>query len=469
MRHSRHFLFLSLKKGLIVIATLVFQCCLLPAGNKPNIILIFADDAGFADFGFQGSKYFKTPHIDVLASQSVIATQAYVSASVCGPSRAGLLTGINQARFGFYGNNTSSSANATRHLELEDLGLPLDQNTIADYLKDLGYVTAIIGKWHMGNADRFHPLQRGFDYFYGMREGARSYWAYDKPEEEPYKRLERNFKQFREHGGYLTDRFADEAVNFIEGHSDSPFFLYLSFNAVHTPMDAREEDINVFPELTGKRSILAAMTLAMDRAVGRVLAALGEANLANNTIVVFTNDNGGPTHSNASSNYPLRGVKGTELEGGIRVPFLVRWPNRLPKGVKYEMPVSTLDLLPTFIKAGGGNLDELPQLDGVDLIPYLTGEKVTRPHQTLYWVYSYQRAAIRDGDWKLLRLMDRPAELYNIAEDTSESKNLADRYPEKVRELYKKLFTWETQNQEPLFNTGMQWRSHSMELYDTYK
>ncbi|WP_020533151.1 sulfatase [Flexithrix dorotheae] len=437
------------------------------AQEKPNIILLFSDDAGYADFGFQGSKIMKTPNLDQLAREGVKFTQGYVSASVCGPSRAGLLTGKYQQRFGFEENNVPGYMSASG-LMGDEMGIPLDQQTMANYLKKLDYKTAFYGKWHLGGADRFHPLKRGFDEFYGFRGGARSYFPYKNIPKSHLDKLERGFGNFQEHEGYLTDVLADEANAFIEKNKENPFFIMVSFNAVHTPMDADEGDLKQFPSLEGNRKKVAAMTLALDRACGKIMDKLKALGLDENTIIVFTNDNGGPTDKNASINKPLSGTKSNHLEGGIRVPFLMKWEGKIKANSTYDFPISTLDLLPTFFSAGGGKTDELKDLDGVDLLPFISGDKKDRPHQVLYWKKE-ARGAIRNGDWKLIRFPDRPAELYNIEEDLSEQNNLAAAYPEKVKALYKQLFEWELTLERPLWQLKRSFEKYDLDRMDTYK
>ena len=446
-----------------------FKVSFLIAQQKPNIVFILSDDAGYADFGFQGSKEFKTPELDKLANESIQFTQAYVSAAVCGPSRAGILTGKYQQRFGFEENNVPGYMSISC-LADDDMGLPLDQTTIADHLKKQGYKTALFGKWHQGNADRFHPTKRGFDEFYGFRGGARSYLPYDKNNllTRNEDKLEQGFGNFSEHKGYLTDELANEAISFINRNKENPFFIYLSFNAVHTPMEATAEDLAKFPNLKGKRKTLAAMTLAMDRAIGKVVSALRTQGLRNNTLIVFTNDNGGPSDSNESDNSPLSGTKANHLEGGIRVPFLMSWPNQLKNIKNYNSPISTLDLFPTFLTVAGGNTNEIKGLDGVNLIPYLKGENTEAPHEFLYWKKE-NRGAIRNQDWKLIRFPDRPAELYYIKEDISETNDLATQYPEKVKELYKQLFTWELTLERPLWQLRREFEGKAADRMDAYR
>lgn len=432
---------------------LIFAVLPLPAAAavKPNIVLLFADDAGYGDFGFQGSLNFKTPHLDQLARSGVRLSSFYVTGATCAPSRAGLLTGKYQQRFGYEEINVPGIMSNSSKLLGDEMGLPTDQPTMGDRLQKLGYRTAVLGKWHMGVAERYHPLKRGFDEFYGFRGGARSFFAYRNPAKaKPENLLERGFGTFMEHEGYLTDALANEACAFIERSKNRPFFLYLSFNAVHTPMEADPRDKDEFPQLTGKRRTVAQMTLSLDRACGQVIGKLRELGLSGNTLIVFTNDNGGPTDENASGNHPLSGIKGTQLEGGIRVPGLIAWPGTLPAGAVYDFPLSTLDLLPTFIQAGGGDPAAMAGLDGVDLLPYLRGENKARPHQTLHWKME-TRGAIRDGDWKLLRYPDRPAELFDLSADPGEQNDLSAAHPERVRELFRKHFAWELELERPLF------------------
>ncbi|UXP30997.1 sulfatase [Reichenbachiella agarivorans] len=460
----------SLKRIMVAYGLLGFLCFTYPTVHaQPNVLLIFSDDAGYADFGFQGSEEIKTPNLDQLATEGMRFEQAYVSAAVCGPSRAGLLTGRYQQRFGYEENNVPGYM-STSCLPDDMMGLPLDQVTVANYLKEQGYRTGLFGKWHLGNDDQFHPTKRGFDEFYGFRGGARSYFEYD--DEHPNHRqedyLERGFGNFEESEKYLTDALADETIAFMKRNQDQPFFAMLSFNAVHTPMEADPKDLKEFPELTGKRQQLAAMTLSMDRACGRVLKALKKLGLEDNTLVVFTNDNGGPSDANASNNAPLSGTKANHLEGGIRVPMLMRWPGVISAHTTYPFPVSTLDLLPTFVQLAGGNVDELKQLDGVDLKPYVSGENQERPHEVLYWKKE-NRGAIRMGDWKLLRYPDRPAELYDLSKDESEVYDLANQYPDKVRDMYKQLFDWECTLDRPKWQLKRKYEKDAMERMDAYR
>ncbi|EIJ40725.1 arylsulfatase A family protein [Galbibacter orientalis DSM 19592] len=453
----------------MLFSMLLSWCVSTLAQKQPNIVFILADDAGYADFGFQGSSEFKTPHLDQLASQSIRFSQAYVSAAVCGPSRAGILTGKYQQRFGYEENNVPGymSASATTG---DEMGLPLDQKLLPEYLKEQGYKTALFGKWHMGNADKFHPTKRGFDTFYGFRGGARSYYEFNENNKNNRQedRLERGFGNFEESKLYLTDALAEATTDFIEKNQKQPFFVYLSFNAVHTPMEARPDDLKQFPNLKGKRKTLAAMTLGLDRACGNVLAKLDELGVRENTLIVFTNDNGGPSGTNASSNKPLGGTKANHLEGGIRVPFLMSWPKQLKENTVYDYPISTLDLLPTFYQIAGGNEKNINDIDGVNLLPFISGKNEARPHETLFWKKEV-RGAIRYKDWKLIRYPDRPAELYNLAQDISEVNNLASSNPELVKELYKRFFQWEIGLERPRWMLKHLYEAKAIERIDTYR
>ncbi|MDA9330777.1 sulfatase, partial [Flavobacteriaceae bacterium] len=437
--------------------------------EKPNIILLFADDAGYADFGFHGSKVMKTPNLDKLAKDGVKFTQGYVTDATCGPSRAGLITGKYQQRFGYQEINVPGYMSPNSKFLGDDMGLPLDQKTIADYLKKLGYKNAVYGKWHLGNADRFHPLKRGFDEFYGFRGGIRGYFPYKdfKGVHHDHK-MERNFGVFEEPKKYVTDALADEAIKFMEKNKNNPFFIYVAFNAVHTPMEATEEDLKQFPNLKGKRKEVAAMTLALDRACGKVLDKLKELGLNENTIVVFSNDNGGPTDKNASLNLPLSGTKSNHLEGGLRVPYLIKWPKKFKAGTIYNYPVSTFDLLPTFYAAGGGNEEDLEDIDGINLIPFITGLKEVRPHEDLFWKKE-ARAVYRHNDWKLIRYADRPAELYDLSKDIIEQNNLAMQYPERVKKMFKKLFEWELTQERPLWMLQQKFEKYDRDRMDQYR
>ncbi len=435
-----------------------------PPPQAPNILVILSDDAGYADFGSQpGSPDFDliTPRIDSIAAAGVRFSSGYVSGAVCAPTRAGFMTGKYQHRFGFSNNPNP---------QLGDTGLAVDQVTIADNMKALGYRTYCIGKWHLGSAPQYHPNVRGFDEFLGFLEGARSYFSLGTPG--PLLRIERNgASEFP--GGepgtlYTTDLWGDEAAAYIDdhvlNHAGTPFFMYLSFNSVHTPMDAdpvRLADPRVQAVINDpahpQRQELAAMTLAMDENVGKVLDRLTLHGIENNTLVVFFNDNGGAEGSNSSDNGVLRGSKGFLWEGGIRVPFFVKWPACIPVGQVIDEPVIQLDLLPTCVAAAGGSLPPGQETDGVNLLPRVTGQVVGPPHPILFWRTrgsTVGQSAVRKGIWKLFRqdaVGGGLTSLYNLATDIGETTDLSAANPDKVEELLADLTAWECSIIEPLW------------------
>ncbi|TWU46252.1 Arylsulfatase [Rubripirellula tenax] len=419
---------------------------------RPNILLIFSDDAGYGDFGFQGSKQFKTPQIDRLASSGVICTNGYVSASVCSPSRAGLLTGRYQQRFGFFMNLPTELAERAD----DPQGLPVNELTFADALKECGYRTGAIGKWHQGEDARFHPNRRGFDYFYGFLGGHRSYFPIPPDGSQPSQTLMRNQESLPEGNSdsYTTDLFTDDAIRFInlKDASNQPFFLYLSYNAVHGPMDSLDEDRAPYDDLKNeKRRNLGGMTAALDRGVGRILDELDDAKIRDNTLVVFVNDNGGGEYI-AANNWPLRGYKGHEWEGGNRVPFVFSWPGHLKAGTSYDQTVISLDLFPTFLSLAGGDAGTLAKpLDGVSLMPFLRGQSDGKPHEALFW--QRRNAAVRAGDWKMIHLVTRDGaiELYNLKDDIGEKNNVAAQHPDVVSDLRSMLEEWQSGHSDPMW------------------
>ena len=413
--------------------------------NRPNILLIVGDDMGYGDVGFHGCEDIPTPNLDRLAESGARFRSGYVSGPYCSPTRAGLLTGRYQQRFGHEFNPGGAMT-----------GLPVSQTTIADQLKAADYATALVGKWHLGSQAAMRPQQRGFTEFFGFLGGAHSYLDAEKMlrGDEPIKDMD-----------YSTDAFGREAVSFIERHQQKPWFLYLAFNAVHTPMHATPEWLEKVSGFRDpQRRTYAAMMLAMDHAIGKVLETLDRTGQRSRTLVMFVSDNGGPTMPgvtvNGSVNTPLRGSKRTTLEGGIRVPFVVSWPGRINSSV-VDTPVIQLDLAATALAAAGVQ-SETP-LDGVNLLPLLDGLHKGPVHDALYWRFGSQMA-IRSGDYKLVRY-DRQADsatlrrnagvtdarLYNLASDISETQDLAETMPDKVRELQEKWDSWNSSNVAPLW------------------
>jgi arylsulfatase A-like enzyme len=410
-----------------------------PSG-KPNLIVFLADDEGYGELGCQGNKEIPTPQIDSIAKAGVRFTSGYVSGPYCSPTRAGLMTGRYQTRFGHEFNGGGGAGR-------DGFGLPLTETTIANRLKSLGYATCAIGKWHLGGPPKFLPMQRGFDEFYGTVANT----PFFNPPNFVDSRVSAEVRPVTDPNFYTTDAYAERAVDWLDKHKDEPFFLYLPFNAQHAPLQAPQKYLDRFPHIQDeKRRTFAAMMSAKDDAVGRVLAKVRQIGQEENTLIFYLADNGGPTPSTTSKNDPLRGFKSSTSEGGVRVPFMVQWKGKIPPGQTYDHPVIQLDILPTIVAAAGGQVESSWNLDGVDLLPYLTGEKTQRPHETLYWRFGDQWA-IRHGDWKLVasRVDDLKPRLINLAADISESKDLSGERPEKVQELKALWDKWNAGNIEP--------------------
>lgn len=435
-----------------VLLLLIWPLSLLQAAGaeRPNILFIVGDDMGYGDVGFHQCKDIPTPNLDKLASSGRRFTNGYVSGPYCSPTRAGLLTGRYQSRFGHEFNPSGPTQ-----------GLPLSETTLADRLRAAGYATGIVGKWHLGSRDSMHPQKRGFDEFFGFLGGAHSYF-------QPSGILRGN-TPVRELD-YTTDAFGREAVDFIERHKAKPWFLYLAFNAVHTPMDATDERLAKFASVAGKqRRTYDAMMLAMDEAIGTVLRKVEDSGLVGKTLIVFISDNGGPTMPgvtiNGSSNLPLRGSKRTTLEGGIRVPFVVSWKGHVAPGV-CDHPVIQLDATATALAAAGVEVKPEWKLDGVDLLPLLTGRSDSAPHDSLFWRFGKQMA-VRSGNYKLVRydsnadtLTGAPGQpvtapkLYRLDQDVAETNDLASAEPAKVAELQRKWDEWNRSNVPPGWGGG---------------
>ncbi len=451
----------------------LLPCCVQAA--QPNVIIILSDDAGYADFGVTGGTLVPTPHIDRLAKEGIFCSQGYVTASTCTPSRMGLMSGRYQQRFGAECNvPTIPTPGYTK----EDLGLDTGQRTLGDVMKTQGYRTVAIGKWHLGELSKYHPNRRGFDEFYGFLGGSRSYWPLKKPGRGTA--IRRNDEPVDELSEitYLTDDFTDAAMDFIDRNQKHPFFVYLSYNAVHGPFHAKEEDLEQCPKIEPKnRWMVSAMTKSMDDNIGRLLAQLDRLDLTEDTLIVFLNDNGG-TQGTAHFNGSLRGFKGTYWEGGIRVPFIVSWPAQLPKGKRFDHPVSALDLLPTCLAAGGGKVDPAWGMDGVNLLPYFKGQREGAPHETLFWRF-WRVTVAREGAWKLLRVAEHPLKekrkllaplmLINLEDDPGETTDLAAEFPDKTQSLLQKMESWEEPLAQPRWYDGSNWKHWQEEQLKNHK
>jgi arylsulfatase A-like enzyme len=433
----------------------------------PNLVLIVADDLGYGDLGIQGSKQIPTPNIDQLAREGIIFTNGYVSSPVCAPSRAGLMTGKNQAGFGFNDNLAGNQPG----FDANYLGLPLTEQTLANKLKSLGYTTGLVGKWHLGAAPHFNPVNRGFDEFWGFLDGGHDYFTAKPDGSGMESAIQCNYKK-PDPLTYMSDDIGNESVDFIRRHKNHPFFLYAAFNAPHAPMQATDEDLKLFSHVKDKlRQTYCAMVYRLDQNIGKIVKTVQEQGLERNTVVVFISDNGGPANSisNGSINAPLRGQKTTLLEGGIRVPFFLKWPAMLDGGKKCTDPVSALDICPTFIDAAGGTVSEKDHYTGVSILPYLTGQTKQIPHQTMEWRYT-AGSALREGDWKLIRLPDRLPMLYHLSVDIAEEHDVSASYPDKTRSMLKKLGTWELRLPHPVFHEPADWRIRHIGFYDaTYQ
>lgn len=436
--------------------------------KAPNVVIIMADDLGYADIGAYGIKRIPTPNIDRIGLEGVRFTDGYASAPVCSPSRAATQTGRYQQRYGFEYNNGPASRDAN-----EGLGLDVNEITLGQALKSAGYSTGLVGKWHLGSQEKFYPTNRGYDEFVGLLSGATSYIDPTRPEvvnfvkpasggeganatrrnqytqifEGKERKIVDNYQE------YLTEYFGRRGSEFVSRHaaSDKPYFLYLAFTAPHDPLTVTRKYYDRFPNIkTEHHRIYAAMVSALDDAVGEVLGAIERSGEADNTIVYFLSDNGcAAYYEGMCACEPLRGGKLTHYEGGVRIPYMVRWPERLKAGAIYRQPVSTLDIFPTLMKAAGAELPKDRVYDGVDLVPYVTGEKEGVPHERLMWRRS-PLVSIRQGDWKLWKeLNGKYTLLYNLKSDLNETTNLAERHPEKVRELEAALEKWSKDLQDP--------------------
>lgn len=411
--------------------------------NKPNVIVIVVDDAGYVDFGFMGSKDLETPHIDNLASDGVVFTDAHVSATVCAPSRAGLLTGKYQQRFGFEANGTGDATSG-------DIGLSDDVVTMADVFQKNDYKTIALGKWHLGATPSDHPNNRGFDEFYGFLGGGRSYFPISEPSQ--HHMLQQNGERVV-FEGYLTDVLGERSVSFVEENKNRPFFMYLAYNAVHTPMEAKAEDLEKYKD--HPRQVLAAMTWSLDENIGKLRNKLKELKLLDNTLIYFVSDNGG-AHNNSSKTGPLKGWKGNKFEGGQRVPFIVSWPSKIEKNQKFNGLTSSLDIFKTSLAAADIDNNEDLILDGTNLLPYLSGEKQGNPHDKLFW-RKLSEAGARIGNYKLIRLDGYGSVMYDLSNDLSESANLATTDTLIFNDISKSLLDWESQMIAPLWQEGKPW------------
>ncbi len=445
-----------MKTNLVLVLSLVVAAWSLNAetSKKPNILVIVADDLGYGELSAQGNPQIPTPNIDSIAKNGTRFTSGYVSGPYCSPTRAGLMTGRYQQRFGHEFNPGPAEDKQV------DFGLSLDEKTMGDRMRAAGYANGWFGKSHLGYKPEFHPLKRGFDEYFGFLGGAHDYFDAAADGHNPIMRGTNHVSAI----GYTTEDFATETVKFIRKHKDEPWFVYLAFNAVHAPLEAPEKYTSRFGNIADKkRHTFAGMLSAMDDAVGSVLSTVHDIGKDEDTLVFFISDNGGPTAQTTSGNGPLRGFKTQTWEGGIRIPYMIQWKGHLPAGKVDDRPVIQLDILPTALAAASVKVDPAWKLDGVNLLPYVEGKNKELPHKSLYWRMGAQ-LAVREGDWKLVKGTPTPgnveswggghasvegAELYNLKEDIGEKHNLAAENADKVKELAADWNKWNSELVEP--------------------
>lgn len=436
-----------MKHFLAALAILIASTRWLAAADavRPNVLIILSDDQGYADAGFQGGTEAPTPHLDALAKSGVRCTSGYVTHSFCSPTRAALLTGRYQQRFGHENNPVYDPLDPAE-------GLPLSERLLPQYMKDAGYVTGWVGKWHLGASTAHSPWKRGFDETFGFIGGGHRFANWLPNERQYTLPLVHNGESSAEVPPHLTEALGNEASAFIRRHTNQPWMLYLAFNAPHTPHEPTIARMGKFAHVINpaRRKYLAQLSL-MDDAVGSVIASLGEADQTKRTLVFFFSDNGGHEPS-GSDNGPLRGQKGTLYEGGVRVPFIVSWPGKLPAGTVFDAPVSSLDVFATALSVAGGSVPAEKKIDGVNLVPFLAGESKTAPHERLFWRMSNKQThAIREGSWKLIRQQGAPAELFNLSADMGEEKNVASENVELAARLGAALDAWDKELVPPAF------------------
>jgi arylsulfatase A-like enzyme len=417
--------------------------------RAPNIVIFLSDDAGYADFGFQGSQKFETPNLDRLARQGTVFDNAYAGSAVCSPSRAGLLTGRHPARLGIEFNVSRGPGRAPD----TERGLPEMTPTLAEHLSSAGYVNGFVGKWHLGSGSLFHPLNRGFDSFFGIVGGHSNYHP------EHARRIFSGRKIIDDKQlPYLTDAFGDAALEFIDRHSKRPFYLQVSFTAPHPPMQALPEDLARFAGRlpSDKRVTNAAMMFRMDKNIGRIVDKVNELGLTNHTIFFFANDNGGDLRANGASNAPLNGDKGTLLEGGIKIPMILSWTRLGAGGMRTDELVWTLDIVPTALDAAEITGQD-SNLEGFSLLPAALGNSRRIRRDRFFWRANWS-AAIRHGEFKLIRTPLDHLLLFDLAQDPNELVNLIDTRPDLARRLQGELAEWEKGLEGPLWEMPESWK-----------
>lgn len=417
--------------------------------ERPNILIILSDDQGWGDVGFNGGTDIPTTNLDKLAKEGVVFSQGYASHPYCSPSRAGLLSGRYQQRFG-HENNPEN----TKQGEETVIGLPINELMISELLQKNDYQTCAIGKWHLGNADKYSPNNRGFDDWFGFSGGGINYWGKTKENNRELGVMRDGKLVPQNELTYLTDDFSNEAVKYIDKYSknDKPFFMYLAYNAPYAPIQATKEYTDQVQHIEfGDRAAYGAMVVGMDVGIGKVIDKLKETGEYDNTLIIFYSDNGG--HSHGASSEPYRGHKGMLFEGGIREPFLIAWPNKIKGNQVYKEPIIALDIFPTILAAANIKKPKRKALDGVDLLPILTNKKEVLKERTLYWRYAGGAGyAVRDKNYKLVNsYYKKDLFLFDLDKDELERYSIADKYPDIVETLKKKYQVWSKDNIAPLW------------------
>lgn len=447
--------------------------------EKPNIVVILADDLGYADVGFNGSKDIVTPNLDKLANEGMTFDEAYTAHPFCGPSRAALMTGRYPHKIGSQFNLPVRGS---------FVGVPTEEKFVSKMLQENGYFTGAVGKWHLGEAPEYHPNRRGFDEFYGFLGGGHNYFPeqfkkfYAKQKEQgltnidPYNRpLEHNGKEVDENE-YITDALSREGANFVRKAADTgkPFFLYLAYNAPHSPLQAKQEDMDKFPAIKDKkRKTYAGMVYAMDRGVGALVETLKSTGQLDNTLIVFFSDNGGDKRYGAN-NDPLREGKGSVFEGGFRTPMVMHWPKQIQAGSRFEHPIKALDLFPTFAGLAGAEFEPDNKLDGKNIFPFLQSGAAPHKDDLIFALRhrgSYSDAAVRRNAWKAVKVGEHaPWKLFNIGQDKAEERDLADKHPLMLRDMVREMEKWSWDNAQPgwfhIHKEGALWRQHGMPRFD---
>jgi len=457
--------------------------------RSPNIVVILVDDLGKYEVSAYGAEHISTPNIDRIGEEGVIFDAGYVTAPTCAPSRAGIMTGRVQNRYGFetqimefyptnmieylsgkYFTNTGefvlkAKPDFPAEWQIQKQGVPPTEINLAEALKTLDYTNGNVGKWHLGISHNHVPLKRGFDYQYGFY-GASSLYTPERQWSHIINHEHHSFSaQYQWNTGrygeaailemgkeiheeqYLTFAFRDKAIQFIEENKDDPFFLYCTFSAPHVPFQAPVDYYCMYEHVEDdNKRVYYSMISALDDAIGEIHKKIKDLGLEDNTIIYFLSDNGGASYTHATDNGPLKGGKLNQFEGGIMVPFMMKWPGKIPAGIRYANPVSSADIFVTSVINAGGSLPQDREYDGVDLMPFINGENKNEPHEHLFWRADHIWA-IRDGNYKLiLSTRDGWAELYDLENDISETYNLKEQMPELYQKLYDKHLEWQKDN-----------------------